>query len=52
MGRENHLGAGIRRRSREHIAARAFDGNLVSLKASPDEFVTEEISDRAFVAGD
>ena len=45
-------GRGILRRSREHVAARAFDRNLFRVKASPHQFIVEKIADRAFVAGD
>jgi hypothetical protein len=36
----------------KYITAYAFDGNLLRLKASPQQFGVKEIAHRALVAGD
>jgi hypothetical protein len=36
----------------EHIETLTFDGNLLSLKASPEQFSVKEVAHRALVAGD
>jgi hypothetical protein len=53
-----HMGREKNRRSRllgghsEHIAARAFGGNLLRVEASPEQLSVQEIAHRAFVSGD
>ena len=52
MGGEDNLRPRLARGYREHVAARSFDRNLLSLEASPEQFAMQEIAHRAFVAGD
>jgi hypothetical protein len=52
VGRENDVRLGLLRRGCVHVAAVAFDSELIRLVSEADEFGMKNIANRGFVPGD